>query len=246
MVETRYPHGRPRELSDSLIWFPADDQNEKVRTSFGELIIEEKPPSSLWASRFASVNELGLDQLRELLSSEDSRRVLERLAEDMDIECRFSLALLLTATPAQLMSESLRDRLGVYESDDQTQILPHNDEWYLCVSSEARLKEVMTEGKTVLVNNTLLVKNEGYMTGICVENRSTATGTFLKGVWYSPVEKATKKAIEKAFQHGPEIGKTDLTLDGGNWALMRDVTSTYPGFEYLQFMQSVEDYVFSQ
>lgn len=246
MVETLYPFEEQEGLLLSPFWDPSEPDAVKIPQASGLLgsLLEELPRSSINVSEFAAENELTREQIVEMLSGADARRILESLAHEPGTEGRYLLALLLSVTPAQAMSEDLRERLGVWESDSGIQILPYNGTWWLCPSSETKLKSDMHDGKTVLVDDTLLVKDEGWMTGLCVRNFSTANGTFLKGSWYSPVDIGTRRAIEVALEKGPDIGRTDLILGTGQWAHMRDVSNIYAGRDFADFMERAEEYAF--
>lgn len=249
MHEALYPYvGRPREISGDLLWFPSNisaPERESKQTTFLDLVFEEKPHSSIWVSDFAAVNELNLDQITEMLSSNEARVRLEGLVNEMEFDQRYILALILSSTQIGAMSSDLRERLGIQVPQSSAQILPFFKRWYLCESSELKLKSDIEKERTVLVDNTLLVKEEGHMTGLCLRNTSTASGVFLKGMWYSPVDHDTRGAIESAISNKPEERKAELTLGSGQWVLMRDASAYTDIPEFYNLIGTVEEYAFS-
>jgi len=211
--------------------------------SFVQQILEDLPQGVAWVSDFANGNELTAKELLALLRTDEAISSLEQIAGNIDMLNRYSLALLLTGISADLMPEGVRDKLSVYSSDDPAVILPFHEDWNLCNSSEIKLRNEMNDGVTVLVNDTLLVKDEGYLTGFCIRNSSTANGTFLRGAWYSPVDEITRRKIETTLIKGPDMGMSRLNQNSGEWVLMRDSSATYIGSDFSEFLNKVDEYV---
>lgn len=108
--------------------------------------------------------------------------------------------------------------------------------WFLCSSSEQRLRASVQNGAVVYVNPGLLVKFMGRLTALCIDSFSTQNGTFVAGNWYSPVGE-TRTVLETSFDNGfvkPEV-KT------GEWSLMRSLKDARASEDVLDSSRSEVD-----
>lgn len=144
-------------------------------------------------------------------------RLIEAMARHQE-DYQFQLGVLLTQVPFESLSPKTRVLLQPLAADLEMKIRPGNKGWYLCGQAEPRLYRAMGKNKVVLVNGVLLVKFNGRLTGLCLENQTTKDGqTLVAGNWYSPVETELQEEIKSAGR-----GKTArLKAQRGSWALMR-------------------------
>lgn len=75
---------------------------------------------------------------------------------------------------------------------------------------------------TILVNRGLLVKYNGYLTGLCIDSFATETSTFVKGNWYSPLDKTTRIQLVTDQAKGRGV----VEVHSGTWGLIRAATDT--------------------
>lgn len=74
--------------------------------------------------------------------------------------------------------------------------------WRNCTESEAKMRESLQSDAIVEVNEgRLVVKGEGYLTALCIDTFVTDRSTFIKGVWYSPVDMDTRDRLRNALEN---------------------------------------------
>lgn len=102
----------------------------------------------------------------------------------------------------------------------ELKLRPKNGSWYLCSDAEPRLLESLIDGAYVAVNDFLVVKAVGKMSGLCVRDYVSADGyTFIKGNWYAPTDIDTRETIKSALDNGI----SGINMKKGEWARMRKV-----------------------
>lgn len=131
------------------------------------------------------------------------------------------LALMLSLVPLNSFDERIQEKIAVYMKDDDMRVLPMRDGWYLCSLSEIRLVKSMMKGEVVLINDNLMMKLDGKQSVLSLVDFTDEDGdqTFVKGVWYAPIDRATRAAANKAYSEG----KMSLKLKG-KWAVMRSMS----------------------
>lgn len=93
--------------------------------------------------------------------------------------------------------------------------------WSLCTAAEFRGENALKQNLFVVVNEFLVVKLIGKMSGIAIDNALSEDGEiFRRGFWYSPLDGEVRESIRRNFIAG--ITKQDLT--NTNWLEIRQVT----------------------
>ena len=94
-------------------------------------------------------------------------------------------------------------------------ILPAYLGWGLCSAAERRLLQAMQDHAVLLVNETLLLKFNGKLSGLALQTTLLEDGTqLLEGCWYAPIDH--RDEIRDAFDRG----ESRLCVDG-QWTLIR-------------------------
>ena len=109
------------------------------------------------------------------------------------------------------------------QTETNATLQPSHETWYLCDTAE-RLLERSVEDDAVMAltsegqDPNFLLKFNGKLTALCLSDTVTADGkVFLRGNWYSPIDKRTRDTFKKDFDNG--IGKRDM--GNGKWAFMK-------------------------
>lgn len=158
----------------------------------------------------------------DVFLNESVQKMFLKMMEEKNRD-KFSmeLALMLALVPLSSFDEKIQEKIAVYMKDDDMKVLPMRDGWYLCSLSEIRLIKSMMKGEVVLINDNLMMKLDGKKSVLCLEDFTDEDGdqTFVKGVWYAPIDRATRAAADKAYSEG----KMSLKLKG-KWAVMRSMS----------------------
>jgi hypothetical protein len=90
--------------------------------------------------------------------------------------------------------------------------------WRNCTEAEDFFRKSLAEDSVLAVNaGRLVVKPRGYITALCVESFSTEAGTFIEGVWYSPVSSDAREKIKDAITDQKSV----ISLTEGSWLPVR-------------------------
>ncbi|PIR85494.1 hypothetical protein COU15_00155 [Candidatus Kaiserbacteria bacterium CG10_big_fil_rev_8_21_14_0_10_45_20] len=95
-----------------------------------------------------------------------------------------------------------------------------DDEYHLCGLAEPRMRKSIKGKKVILVDDCFLLKFEGCLAGLPLEDR----GEFKKGWWYCPHDKDVRTRWRDLFEEGSLI-ETGLT---GEWVRVREVIEGKP------------------
>ncbi len=167
------------------------------------------------------------------LSPEDVPRILtdgSLLSELVDMmsspdQHRLQLGVVFSQVGIRDFPQALFDLLHpVYTSEDAT-INTSNASWELCPASEPLFTKSVRDKAVMAIGSQephLLLKFNGVMTGLCLTDVVTPSGTmFVQGNWYSPTDVDNREQLKDAFDSG--LGKFPLA---GAWTLMRAYKST--------------------
>lgn len=209
-----------------------------------------KPSSSIVRGEWADAKGYGEAQythmifpdLHEILDNAFIPHLLSLIVNAKDRHSQMISAFLLTHVPAEKMTPKVYDKLKPQSGPKATVIYEANG-FYNCGTSEQHVGKSLTDGKTTLVNGTLLVKGYGYKTALSLTNSSTATGTFYRGGFYTPVDEQSKQAIDTAIADRiPQI-----TLPAGEWVYVRNTQAHNGGVlkratKYATSLRSVDSH----
>ena len=70
--------------------------------------------------------------------------------------------------------------------------------YYLCKTSESRLRRALRQYKVILLGETLLLKFEGRLAAIALRDE----GSFKKGIWYCPGGKKQRQQWRDLYKTG--------------------------------------------
>jgi hypothetical protein len=133
---------------------------------------------------------------------------------------RFQIGAMLSQMTYFVLPNEVKARLEPIVSQYEFRIEMGHKGWFLCSDAEPRLLAAMKKKVVVDVNDSLLVKGKGKLTALCYETFTTNDGyTFVEGMFYSPLDNASRSAIREAFDDG--VGH--VTIPTANWAIMRQV-----------------------
>jgi hypothetical protein len=148
-----------------------------------------------------------------LKDPEVKENIIPELLNDSDAYRR---ALLLMAYNLHDMPQEYIDKYSIrLYPDIAAEPRAAHPAWFLCVLSEERMKQSLSEYSTIAVAG-LMVKFVGRITGYCFESFSTNAGTFIAGNFYSP-DIETQHQLKQFFVQG--VNRPALA--GGEWYLMR-------------------------
>lgn len=103
-------------------------------------------------------------------------------------------------------------------TENESPLSPECQTWWLCGTAEPKLKKSIVDGAVILVNDTLLVKFVGKLTGLCIRTMTTDEGKiFLEENWYSPADKKSRETLKQAF----DTGMSRVAINQGIWLPMR-------------------------
>ncbi|MCK9351612.1 MAG: hypothetical protein WCT49_01240 [Candidatus Paceibacterota bacterium] len=133
---------------------------------------------------------------------------------------RFHIGMLLSMIPFSELPPETRVALRPVVSSFEQTIKPGHTGWYLCPEAEPLLVESLANDAVVLVNDSILVKMAGKLSGLCVKNYKTKDGfVFIEGGWYSPSDADSRRIVREANDRGD----ARVEVAGGAWSLMRSV-----------------------
>lgn len=133
---------------------------------------------------------------------------------------KLTMAILLSTLTVGEISNKLSNQLGELSWLDY-KVKPTHGQWYLCEDAEVKMeKQFAKKTGLILIDNAMLVKNNGYITGLCLKPIATPQGILMPGVWYSPTSKDFRNQISTAIDNNqPNFTTSEQT----EWAVMRSV-----------------------
>jgi hypothetical protein len=133
---------------------------------------------------------------------------------------RFQIGILLSLVSFSELSPETRVALRPVVSSFEQTIKPGHTGWYLCPEAEPLLAESLAKDAVVLVNDSILVKMAGKLSGLCVKNCETKSGSvFIEGGWYSPSDDISRRIVREANDRG----RARVEISEGEWSLMRGI-----------------------
>ena len=153
----------------------------------------------------------------QITHKEESRQKNTKILQAKN---RLALALLLSRLTVGEIPNLLADKLGSFSWLDY-KVKPTHGQWNLCKDAEIKMDKGISAGQgLVLIDNVILAKNNGYVTGLCLKPIATTQGILIPGMWYSPTSKDFRDQVRNAIA----IGRTNLsTHSNTEWAVMRSV-----------------------
>ncbi|GHP00640.1 hypothetical protein KSF_106870 [Reticulibacter mediterranei] len=183
----------------------APDVHQERRLSILEKLIRKRDDVS------NVVEAAGPVPLPFLLRHECVFGIIEGMLLD-PAEYRRELAFLFTQLSIYWLPPRLRK---VSSAMLPLKVLPTYSNWFLCSAAERRLKLSMDDQAVLLVNDALLLKFNGKMSGLALHTTLLADGTqLMEGCWYAPIDQ--REAIRDAFDRG----ESRLSLEG-QWTFIR-------------------------
>jgi hypothetical protein len=96
-----------------------------------------------------------------------------------------------------------------------------NPHYWLCYAAEERLAHSIKKGRTIVVENNLLLKFEGRLAALCLEDFTTSDGSvFKKGFWYSLIGKKERNWFKEQYRKG--ITRIDQIEEEIDWVEVRE------------------------
>lgn len=142
-------------------------------------------------------------------------QVLTEMAQRIDI-FRFQVAFVLCETGYSQIPDELAALLKLRYHPNELMAIPFNNNWNLCPAGEKRLSQSLKRKAVTVINDNLVLKYIGKLTGLCIRSFSTDKGTFIEGCFYSPVGN-----IRAQIRLGFDGGQGRIHLSEGSFALMR-------------------------
>ena len=128
---------------------------------------------------------------------------------------RRELAFLFAQLPLKRLPPPLQGKLAIASVALPLKVLPANGYWSLCSEAEGRLLKAIRDQAVLLVNDVILLKFCGKLSGVALQTSLLADGTLLlAGCWYSPID--CLEEIRDAFDRG----ESRLHVEG-QWTLIR-------------------------
>lgn len=141
-----------------------------------------------------------------------------RVIEGMCIEpskYRRELAFLFAHVSIYRLPLHLRQKMAIASVTLPLKVVPMYCSWYLCSDAEGRLSQAIHDQAVLLVNDVILLKFRGKLSGVALQNSLLADGTqLIAGCWYAPVD--SRDEIREAFDRG----ESRLWVEG-QWTLLR-------------------------
>jgi len=177
-------------------------------------------------------------EMVRILASRLSQSYVQEILSEGNKSDRFLIGLILSAQGEGTLPPVVGEALGAHVKKG-LEILHEYRHWDVCSNAEGYMAKSMENGGTLLVDDTLLVKDVGYSVGIAVDNIVTPTGTFFKGAWYRPVQ-GTRKQIEKTLR----TDNGELEVGGGSkWVYVRDSSMYRDKHKFEELLARVDDQV---
>ena len=154
------------------------------------------------------------EQLSFLLRHESVFALIEGMLLDSE-RYRRELAFFFNQVPVQYFPLHLQH---VFPSSPllPLSVIPYYSDWSLCSAAEERLQRAMDDQGVLLVNNTILLKFYGKLSGLALRTTRLADGMqLIAGCWYAPVDH--RDQIRDAFDRG----ESTLWMEEGQWVFLR-------------------------
>lgn len=174
------------------------------------------------------------------LSQKFLRTLLPEASKGNDGLSHFLTGLILSTTPYEDIPDEVRERLGVKQTSKSFKVAV-SASLTNCSTSENLFDHCLDTRRLVLVNGFLLVKEEGYKTGLCIQTTATSGGTFYRGSWYTPHDTETKKTVRDTLASDcPRV-----EVQEGTWIYIRDTSKYLSADQRKQLLQKAQRYAHS-
>lgn len=141
-----------------------------------------------------------------------------------DVTYAYQIAVILSHLDLRTVDPIIKTHLSFTTTTDRSLIRIAYQNWYLCSSTENYLEESIHSSAAVLLNDHLLLKLRGKPAALCLNTFTSMAGyTFFKGVWYSPTDASTGKAIRDCFL---SESMTPNIHQAGSWTIMRPLRNS--------------------
>jgi hypothetical protein len=168
-----------------------------------------------------SNTEIEPPQMKTILTDPDIFRTINDILKNEPRGDTYEAAVILSQIAFKDLPADLQKKINPVMVDANFTIQPGHKSFFLCADAEPLLEKTLKETGAILINKTLLMKFNGKMVALCLEN-TTATsgneGTFLKGMWYILTETTLRNGVvTESFDQGDPT----VHLPESTWALIR-------------------------
>jgi hypothetical protein len=168
-----------------------------------------------------SHTEIEIPQMKQLLTDPAIFQVVNDILDNEPHGDTYEAAVILSQIAFRDLPPDLQKKINPVMIDAKFTIQPGHKSFFLCADAEPFLEKALQETGAMLINRTLLMKFNGKMAALCLENMTAASGnegTFLKGMWYVLADGSLRNGIlTEAFDQGAPL----VNLPESTWALIR-------------------------